>query len=490
MSNITINKATLNKAPAALTDKPLIAPFGFREYDARWLLDDEINLSGMRILGLGLGTILHELANIDEIEANHPRIIVGHDFRAYSQSVKEALIYGLIETGWQVYDIGLALSPMAYFAQFALNVPCVAMVTASHNENGWTGVKMGAKPPLTFSTEEMDLLRRTVLESGLEGKIKKRAGGAYFSIANMADHYMADLTARPKLPCHLKTVIACGNGTAGAFAPHVLSAIGADIVPLHCELDHSFPHYNPNPESLKMLHDLRDKVLATQADIGFAFDGDGDRCGIVDNQGRIIFADKIGVLLARHFAATQKHARFIADIKSTGLFMSDPILKKHGAQTAYWKTGHSYMKRHLHTTKALAGFEKSGHFFFNAPIGRGYDDGILAALALCDMLAQNKPHSMADLYDSLPQTWSSPTMAPYCADDKKYDVVARATAYFEKCQKEGKQLLGQAIHNVVTVNGVRITLADGTWGLIRASSNKPSLVVVVESPIGEQNMRA
>src|SRR2546423_645082 len=262
-------KAALVPNTYAFESEPMVKPTGFREYDARWLLEKEINLMGLQALGMGLGTLIHELGA-------KPEIVTGHDFRSYSASVKMALVSGLMAAG--------------------------------------------------------------------------------------------------------------GNGTAGAFAPKVLEAIGCDVVPLDCELDHTFPKYNPNPEDMKMLHAMRDEVLRAKADAGLGFDGDGDRCGIVDNEGDEIFADKVGVMLARDMSARQRNATFVVDVKSTGLFMTDPVLLANGAKTDYWKTGHSYMKRRVNPIGAVAGFEKSGHFFFNKPLGRGYDDGLIFALAVCDML--------------------------------------------------------------------------------------------------------
>ncbi|MBO6541781.1 MAG: phosphomannomutase/phosphoglucomutase [Alphaproteobacteria bacterium] len=463
----------------AFETEPMVAPQGFREYDARWLFPDEINLRGIQALGLGLGTLLFKLG-VD------PRIAVGHDYRAYSGSIQQALMNGLVAAGAEVHDIGLALSPTAYFSQFALDVPAVAMVTASHNENGWTGVKMGAARPLTFGPDEMSALREIVLE----GKFEARAGGSYTFVPDMRARYIADLTDRPKLQRKLKVVAACGNGTAGVFAPAVLEGIGAEVIPLDCELDHTFPRYNPNPEDMEMLHALRDKVLETGADVGLAFDGDGDRCGVVDNEGEEIFADKVGVMLARDLSAKHDNAQFVVDVKSTGLFLTDPVLIGNGAKTDYWKTGHSYIKRRAHELDALVGFEKSGHYFFNPPIGRGYDDGLVSAIAICDMLDRNPTMSMADLKNDLPKTWGSPTMSPHCPDDKKYGVVDRIIARIEKMAADGGRLIDQPIRDVVTVNGVRVTVEDGTWGLIRASSNKPGLVVVVESPVSDANKKA
>jgi len=268
-----------------------------------------------------------------------------------------------------------------------------------------------------------------------------------------------------------------------------MEAIGCEVVPLDTELDHTFPKYNPNPEDMEMLHAIRDAVLAHKADVGLGFDGDGDRCGVVDNSGEEIFADKVGVMLARDMSAITKNAQFVVDVKSTGLFVTDPVLQQQGARVTYWKTGHSYMKRRTHDLGALAGFEKSGHFFFNAPIGRGYDDGLVSAIAICEMLDRAPGKSMADLKNALPKTWSSPTMSPHCADETKYGVVDSVVKHFEAVQKKGGSVAGLPIRDLVTVNGVRVTVEDGSWGLVRASSNKPELVVVVESPVSEARMR-
>ncbi len=458
--------------------QPMVKATGFREYDARWLLGEEINLMGVQALGMGLGTLIGEIGV-------KPEIVTAHDFRSYSASIKYALVSGLMAAGCKVRDIGLALTPMAYFAQFDLDVPCVAMVTASHNDNGWTGVKMGANRPLTFGPDEMTRLKEIVLGA----KFALAGGGGYVFVDNFPARYIADLTKRPKLKRKLKVVAACGNGTAGAFAPRVLAAIGCEVVPLDCELDHSFPKYNPNPEDMKMLHAIRDAVLAHKADVGLGFDGDGDRCGVVDDTGEEIFADKVGVMLARDMSALYPNSTFVVDVKSTGLFVTDPVLRKNGVKADYWKTGHSYMKRRTVETGALAGFEKSGHFFFNKPFGRGYDDGLVSAIAICDMLDRNPAKKMSDLKNALPKTWGSPTMSPHCADEAKYGVVDKVVQRFQDAKAKGEKVAGQPIRDLVTVNGVRVTLEDGTWGLVRASSNKPELVVVVESPVSDARMR-
>ncbi len=472
-------RADLVPNTADFENAPQVKPTGFREYDARWLYPEEINLMGLNTIGLGMATLFRE-------RGVPVRIVVGHDFRSYSAAVKQALMMGLIAGGAEVFDIGLALSPTAYYAQFELEVEGVAMVTASHNDNGWTGIKMGMQRPLTFGPDEMSALKDIVLE----GRYETHPGGSYQFVPDFAKRYTAALTDRKPFERRLKVVAACGNGTAGVFAPQVLEALGCEVVPLNTDLDHSFPNHNPNPEDLAMLHAVRDAVLASGADLGLAFDGDGDRCGVVDNEGHEIFADKVGVLLARDISAQFPNAKFVVDVKSTGLFKTDPVLQANGASTAYWKTGHSYIKRYNHEHGTLVGFEKSGHFFFSPPLGNGYDDGLVSGIAVCDMLDRNPEKTMAQLVAGLPKTWQSPTMSPKCADELKYGVVDRIVAHFEKIAEEGRQIAGQDVRELITVNGIRIVLADGTWGLVRASSNKPELVVVVESPTAEAHMHA
>ena len=320
---------------AFLTD-PMIAATGFREYDARWRFPDEINTVGIQAVGLGLGTLLREMGK--------PRIVVGCDYRSYSLTVKQALTLGLMTAGVEVTDIGVGLSPMVYFAQFALDIPACAMITASHNPNGWTGVKMGADRPLTFGPDEMARLREIVLS----GKGEAAPGGGWSRIENFKDRYLDDLAGGTKLSRPLRVVCATGNGAAGLVAPALLERIGAEVIPLHTGLDYTFPNYNPNPEAMEMLHDIAAKVKETGADIGLGFDGDGDRCGVVDDEGEEIFADKVGVMLARSWAKDHAGATLVADVKSTGLFASDPVLKEAGMKADYWKTGHSHMKRRVH----------------------------------------------------------------------------------------------------------------------------------------------
>ena len=455
-----------------------IDPFGFREYDARWLYPDDINLEGVTNLGKGLGTQV-----INHTNKKNPRIIVGHDYRSYSEEIKTALKKGLISTGCNVEDIGLSLSPMVYFAQFNLESDAVAMVTASHNENGWTGVKMGIKKGLTHAPEEMKELKEITLNNKFIEGI-----GSEKEISNFQSIYKDDLINKNKINKKIKAVVACGNGTAGIFAPDILRGIGCEVIELDCNLDYTFPKYNPNPEDLEMLHAISKSVLENNADIGFGFDGDGDRVGVIDDKGNEIFSDKIGLLIARNLSSTHKNSKFVVDVKSTGLYSTDEILKSNSCETIYWKTGHSHIKRKVNQEQALAGFEKSGHFFFNQPLGYGYDDGINSAIQVCHLLDNNNK-KMSEIINELPNTYQSPTMAPFCKDDEKYKVVDDLIKQIENLKKKNIKIDNQEIENILTVNGIRFTFNDGSWGLIRASSNKPSLVVVTESPTSDERKK-
>ena len=455
-----------------------IDPYGFREYDARWLYKKDINQAGIENLGKGLGTQI-----IKHTKKDNPRVIVGHDYRSYSEEIKVALKRGLISTGCNIEDIGLSLSPTVYFAQFNLNADAVAMVTASHNENGWTGVKMGIKKGLTHAPEEMKELKDITLNKKfIEGHGNDRKIDGFQKI------YKDDLINKNKIKKKIKAVVACGNGTAGIFAPDILRGIGCEVIELDCKLDWSFPKYNPNPEDLEMLHEISKCVKDNNADIGFGFDGDGDRVGVIDDKGNEIFSDKIGLLIARNLSETHKYSKFIVDVKSTGLYATDQVLLKNNCKTIYWKTGHSHIKRKVNSEKALAGFEKSGHFFFNQPLGYGYDDGINSAIQVC-LLLNNQEKKMSETINELPKTFQTPTMAPFCKDEEKYKVVDDLVKLVEQIRKDKIKIDNQEISEILTINGIRFTFKDGSWGLIRASSNKPSLVIVTESPTSNKRKK-
>ncbi len=237
-----------------------------------------------------------------------------------------------------------------------------------------------------------------------------------------------------------------------------------------------------------MLHEIARAVKESNADIGFGFDGDGDRVGVIDNKGNEIFSDKIGLLIARNLSDKHKNSKFVVDVKSTSLYSKDEILLKNNCETIYWKTGHSHIKRKVNSEEALAGFEKSGHFFFNQPLGFGYDDGINSAIQVCHLL-DNQNKKMSEIISELPNTFQTPTMAPFCKDEEKYIVVEELVKQIKNLKDNKTEIDGQFISDILTVNGVRFSFEDGSWGLIRASSNKPSLVVVTESPTSDERKK-
>jgi len=442
---------------------------GFREYDARWLYPQDINLRGIETVGKALGT------QIQNKIKKKPKVVVGQDYRSYSEEIKNSLINGLLQTGCDVEDVGLSLTPMVYFAQFDLNADAVAMVTASHNENGWTGIKMGIEKGLTHTPEEMSELKDISFSNKFlqgNGKLNK--------IQNFKEVYISHLIKNNKIKKKIKAVVACGNGTAGIFAPIVLREIGCEVIEVDCNLDFNFPKYNPNPEDIKMLHVISEEVRKNKADLGFGFDGDGDRVGIIDNLGREIFSDKIGLLIARNISNEKKDSKFVIDVKSTCLFTRDEILKKNNCEVIFWKTGHSHIKRKVKEVKAIAGFEKSGHFFFNKPIGLGYDDGLLSAIQVCKLL-ETTNLKISEIIDKLPLTFQTPTMSPFCSDDEKYKLVETVSKRIVEMKDAKIQINNKFIKDIILLNGVRFILDDDSWALIRASSNKPSLVIVVES---------
>ena len=453
-------------------EEAIISPFGFREYDARWIYPNDVNRKGLEVFGNSLGQYISK-----KVKAG-ASIVVGHDYRSYSEEVKYHVVKGLLSAGCEIIDIGLSLSPMVYFAQHHLNSDALAMITASHNDNGWTGIKCGIEKSLTFGPDEMKEIKDIALSNNSYQASEK---GKYEFRNGLKENYLNYLIKDFKLKNKLKIIVACGNGTAGAFAPEVLRSIGCDVIELHCDLDHSFPNYNPNPEDLVMLRDLSDSVLKHKADAGFGFDGDGDRLGVVDDLGEEIFSDKIGLLLAQNISNEYQNSTFVVDVKSTGLYFNDPILRKNNCTIDMWKTGHSHMKRRVRELNSISGFEKSGHFFINDPLGLGFDDGLMSAILMAKLLDKKKDSSLSKIKNSLPTTYQSPTMAPYCADNEKYQVVDEMIDKIESMFINKESVINQKIKNIITVNGIRFELENGSWGLIRASSNKPSLVIVIES---------
>jgi len=471
----------------------LIDPLGFREYDVRWVIepigdgkDVQINYRGMQQLGYWLGRFLQEAEM-----GNHDRIVVGHDFRKYSENVKNALTVGLLASGINVTDIGLTLSPGTYFAQYAYSIPACAMVTASHNPNGWTGVKIGHDYSKTLQPQHITAFKafiQKLVES--EGHVVSTPGqgGSYTQVGDANAQYIADLVEawKPRLDNagDVKVALETGNGTAGLIMMPLLEQLGFDVVPGHVKPDWDFPNFNPNPESITFLKAVRKLVTENNADIGVCLDGDGDRIGLVDDRGRLVFSDRAGLLISRQIEENRKAqgldpARFVVDVKSTSLYeqvLDSPVV--------WEKTGHSYIKAAVAREQAAGGFERSGHFFLNKPFGRGYDDGCVAALMLLwiTCTARKNNRKLSDLLDTLPASHQSPNRQPLVPEAHKYEIVDEIKARIEKVVEETGMFAGQEVAGEpMTVNGIRVNLKDGSWLLVRASSNTPNLVIIAES---------
>lgn len=432
----------------------------FREYDIRGKVNDqELNPRTMAQIGQAFAVFLKRSRNIN-------KVVLGHDFRSYSESLKDSVRTGLLSSGCEVTDIGLTLTPMLYFAQYHFNIPGGIMVTASHNPNGWSGLKLADGYSRTLLGGEL----REIYQIIERGDYRKGVGSV--EKKDIAKTYFQAVASRISLKKSIKVVLECGNGTAGKFAPPIFKKIGCEVTELFCNLDSTFPHHNPDPELKEVKEALANKVKEVKADIGISIDGDGDRLGIVDEKGNNIWSDRALILLARQVLERKPGAKIIFDVKCTQALEED--IKTHGGLPIMWKTGHSYIKRKLHEEKADLAGERSGHFFL-VDNWYGFDDAIFASLRLIEHITkQDKP--LSELIASTPQYVISPTIHVICPDDKKYQVITSLT-------REFKEEYG--LDRVIDINGARVKFDNG-WGLVRASSNEPVLVLVFEAKTEEK----
>lgn len=425
----------------------------FREYDLRGLVsDDELNEKSVEIIAKAYGTMLRKREINDAV--------LGYDFRECSEKFNEAFLRGLLSIGVNVVELGMILTPMMYSAQYHYQTKGGAMITASHNPNGWSGFKLSLGFSHTLVPEEMkELYDLTVSETFLtgQGTVRKES---------FTESYTSDLFKRVKLLKPLKVVINTGNGTAGPIAPSIFRAAGCEVVELYTDLDWDFPHYFPNPSLVEMMEDTGKKVREVGADIGLAFDGDGDRLGVTDEKGNNIFPDQFLILLSRQVLEKNPGAKIIFDVKSTQALEDD--IKAHGGVPIMWITGHSYIKAKLWEEKAPLAGEKSGHVFFGEPIYYGFDDGPFTALKLLEYLT-SQDQSLSQMMATVPQYVTTPTLHADCADEVKYQIVENLIGEFKN---DG--------YEVNDINGARVKFTDG-WGLVRASSNLPVLVLVFEA---------
>ena len=435
----------------------------FREYDLRGRVnEEELNAEAVQRIAHAFGIYLKK-RKIDST-------VIGYDNRKTSLDFKNAAATGLLSAGCNVIDIGLTLSPVLYFAQHHYHCPGGVMVTASHNPDDWSGMKLADGLSRTLGPAEMKELFQLVVSGE-----RVRGSGKYES-REVRSAYIERLTDGVKLARPLKVVVECGNGGAGVFAYEILQRIGCLTFQLYCDPDTSYPNYFPNPSNLKARKRLREMVTHPyiQADIGLGFDGDGDRIGVQDGQGRDVWSDVMLIFLARQMLTQKPGSQIVFDVKCTQALIEE--IESNGGKPVMWKTGHSHIKAKLHELNAELAGERSGHIFFNEGY-YGFDDALYAAVRLLEYLASQKK-SFAELLETVPKYVTSPEIAAHCPDEVKYRVVEELVGEFKKEYGE----------KVIDINGARVVFDDG-WGLVRASSNLPQLVIIFEAKTEERLMK-
>ncbi len=426
-----------------------INPQIFREYDIRGIVGKDLTPEIVKILGKGFGTYIRK--------AGYKSLIVGRDGRISSESFKDSLIEGLISTGCDVIDIGICPTPVYYFSIFHFDKDGGMMVTGSHNPPEFNGFKVSVGKSTIFG-QEIQNLRRLIekgeFEKG-EGKIKKE---------EIIRHYQDFIKKDIKLDKKLKVVIDAGNGTAGVVAAPLLRDLGCEVEELYCNIDGNFPNHFPDPTIPENLRDLIERVKKIGADLGIGYDGDGDRIGVVDDQGNIIWGDQLMIIFSREILKNQKGATFIAEVKCSQNLFED--IEKHGGRAIMWKTGHSLIKEKIKEEKAVLGAEMSGHVFF-ADRYFGYDDAIYSSCRLVELLSKTEK-KLSQILEDVPKTFITPEIRIDCPDEIKFKVVEMVRDDLKKD------------YPIIDVDGVRVKFDDG-WGLVRASNTQPVLVLRFES---------
>ncbi|HHV59451.1 MAG TPA: phosphomannomutase/phosphoglucomutase [Clostridiaceae bacterium] len=434
----------------------------FREYDIRGRVnDEELNEESVSLIVKGFASFL--------AKRGINRVVVGYDNRRYSPAFAKSAVDSLVSSGMEVFYTGLSLSPVTYFAQYHLNSKGAVMITASHNPDGWCGFKLGHDFSKTLGPDEIK-----ELYSIIENKDFVNGKGSVKEV-DVRDAYIESVVSRIKMNRENapRVVIDAGNGGAGIFAYEIFQRLGCMTFQLNCDPDTSYPHYFPNPSDLNARKRLVDMVVHPyiHADIGIAFDGDGDRIGVIDHTGENIWSDRILMILARQLLEKKKGAKIVFDVKCSQALVDD--IEAHGGQPIMWKTGHSHIKAKLHGAQADLAGERSGHIFIGGDDYYGFDDALFAAAKLVEYLSHaGKP--IRELLKDFPHYVTSPEIKAHCPDNVKYGVVDRIVEDFKAEFKD----------RVNDINGARVTFDNG-WGLVRASSNLPELVLIFEGKTGE-----
>ncbi|MBI5585303.1 MAG: phosphomannomutase/phosphoglucomutase [Deltaproteobacteria bacterium] len=421
----------------------------FREYDIRAVVEKEITLDEVRLLGKALGTRLYR--------EGRNRLALGRDGRLSSGSFREALLEGLLSTGCRVLDIGVCPTPLLYFAIRALETDGGVMITASHNPPEYNGFKICIGTDTIFGREIQQL--RELVEQG-----DFISGTGSWEERDVVPAYQKFMNDTIRLPRPLRVGLDAGNGTGGWLALPILRQLGCQVYDLYCDIDGSFPNHEPDPTIPGNLTDLIDLVRREKLDLGLAYDGDGDRLGVIDHTGAIIWGDQLLILFARDILKRQPGATFIGEVKCSQTLYDD--VPRQGGRILMWKTGHSLIKQKMKETGAALAGEMSGHIFF-ADRYFGFDDAVYASLRLLEILSHSGKR-IPELLAGLPPMVATPEIRLPTPEEAKFRIV-------EKAREELA-----ARHPVADVDGVRVLFDDG-WGLIRASNTQPVLVLRFEA---------
>jgi len=426
----------------------------FRQYDIRGHAVRDLTDDTVRLIGQAFGTYVQEQGTNE--------VLVGRDNRLSSDRLHKMLLKGLLDSGCHVIDIGLVVTPILYFAREHFGISGGVMITGSHNPPEENGFKL-AYGEGTIYGDQIIKLRDMITEN------KLRSGSGTLEVRDVVDSYLQMLADKIKLGNRtLKVAVDCGNGTASLFAEKILKNWGCEVIPLYCESDGSFPNHHPDPVISTNLVDLKKAVLKNKADLGVAYDGDADRIGVVDDQGNVVWGDKLMCLFWREILAKHPAALAIVEVKCSQALVDE--IKRLGGRPVFYKTGHSLIKAKMRETGAVFTGEMSGHMFF-ADEYYGYDDALYATGRLLRILSQqDKP--LSQLLADLPHYYSTAETRIPCPDEKKFQVVNKLVEQFRQQ------------YEVIDIDGVRVLFDDG-WGLVRASNTQPVLVARCEAKTEE-----
>ncbi len=443
-------------------------PHIFRAYDIRGIAISEnpekpadLTPETMKLIGQGTGTYM--IRNYQTKE-----MVVGHDNRLHSPELQGAFIEGVRSTGINVINMGLATSPLLYYTVSKFQLDSGVNITASHNPKEYNGVKIVGKNAHSICGEELQKILQLI-----EAQDFEQGSGTLSEKNDYFDTYLDEMGERIQLARPLKVVIDAGNGTAGAFAPALLRKIGCEVTELYCELDGNYPNHEANPEEEKNMLDLAKKVREINADLGVGFDGDGDRVGMVDENGKHYSADYLLIILIRDLLKHESGGKVIFDVKVSQVMIDE--IKKLGGVPVMCKTGHSFIENKMHELNAPLGGEISGHMFFGTPYYNyyGFDDATFAACKLMEVLSQSTK-KFSEHFTDLPLIYTTPEFKAHCPDHLKFEIVKKVTDHFTQ------------LYDCVTIDGVRINFDNDSWGAIRCSNTSPNLTLRFEAKSPEK----